>query len=446
MRRQRTNANLLIVTFLVTLLVFGVLHFLLPEDEVSEDEARRLSSFPELSYTDALTGQQAVKIEGWYNDQFPFRKVFISADRYWRATAYPNLNAGGAGLFLIPDESGDDLDPDPEPEPTLPPDPGTTDPSTQPSESQTTTQPVEPPPLDPIGEVVSSRGLLIINNRAMERYYGNEDSLTAYAGRLNALADKLGAGVQLYSLLAPTAIELYAPEEYHSGLSSQTYCMSLVREGLKPGIRSVKAYEELLLHRDKYIYYRTDHHWTGLGAYYAYQAFCDSAGLEAVPLEAMEHYEIEGNLLGSLYRVSQNEKLKNNPDTTEGWRPRVDYKATAWDDSAMTVTYQVRLNDERSKGANSYLNFSGGDRALLKIETSHQTGRRILVIKDSFGNALVPYLINHYDQVLVIDPRYYVKSLVSLVQENEITDLLVLNYMFGTSNATWLKGFDLIAK
>ena len=138
---------------------------------------------------------------------------------------------------------------------------------------------------------------------------------------------------------------------------------------------------------------------------------------------------------------------KNNPDTTEGWRPVVDsYKATAWDKGSMESSYQIRLNDERIKGGNSYLHFSGGDRALLKIETSHTSGRKILIVKDSFGNAFVPYLANHYDEIYVVDPRYYVRSIKTLVKENGITDVLILNYMFGTSNATWLKGFDAIAK
>jgi len=280
----------------------------------------------------------------------------------------------------------------------------------------------------------------------MERYYGNEKNLLAYADRLNTLNGKLGPDTRLYSLIIPTAIELYAPDEYHEGYASQERCIGIIQDALDPDVTSVAAYNELLFHRDQYIYYRTDHHWTGLGAYYAYTAFCRAAGLEALSLEDMEHYQIEGTYLGSLYRVSKDERLKNNPDTTEGWKPRAEYTATAWDNSEMTVTYKIRLNDERSKGGNSYLNYSGGDRALLKIETDHRIGRKILVVKDSFGNAFVPYLANHFDEVYVIDPRYYVRSMRSLVKENGITDVLVMNYMFGTSNATWLKGFDLIAK
>ena len=449
MKRRQKNQTIVSLVFLVTLLVFGVLHMIIPEQEVSEDEGRLLSHFPKLSYADALTGEQAVKIEKWYNDQFPFRNLFIRSGKGFRALAYPNMNPDGMAIQLIPDEEGVIPDPEPEPEPepqpTDPPPSGTTDPS-QTETGPAPTDPPTPPPLDPIDDIVSTKQPLFINKRAMERYYGNEDKLKAYAKRLNDLDTKLGSGVQLYSLIAPTAIELYAPDEHHSGYSSQIMCIGIVRDNLDANIKSVEAYEALLYHRDQYIYYRTDHHWTGLGAYYGYTAFCESAGLEPVALSDMEHYEIEGTYLGSLYRVSKNEMLQNNPDTTEGWRPNATYTATAWDNSEMTVTYQIRLNDERSKGSNSYLNFSGGDRALLKIVTDHSIGRKVLVIKDSFGNALVPYLANHFDEVYVVDPRYYVRSLNTLVKENGITDVLVLNYMFGTSNATWLSGFDLIAK
>lgn len=450
MPTRQKNQTILIVSFLVTLLVIGVLHLILPEQDISEDEGRRLSRFPELSYADALTGEQAVKIEKWYSDQFPFRESFISSGKTWRKLAYPNLNADGMAIYLIPDEEGSNL-PE-EPEPTEPPatDPvpsQSDDPDVTETENPTEpTSPPTPPPLAPDEEVISTKLLLIINKRAMERYYGNEDKLKAYAERLNAFDQKLGEGTQLYSLIAPTAIELFAPDEHHAGYSSQIMCIGIVNDALDANIRTVNAYDQLLFHRDQYIYYRTDHHWTGLGAYYAYVAFCESAGLDPLPLEAMEHYELEGTYLGSLYRVSKDEVLKNNPDTTEGWRPNAEYTATAWDSSEMTSSYKIRLNDERIKGGNSYLNFSGGDRALLKIETNHKNGRKILVVKDSFGNAFVPYLANHFEEIYVVDPRYYVRSLPTLVKDNGITDALILNYMFGTSNQTWLTGFDQIAK
>lgn len=451
MKIRQRNQTIVVISFLVSLLVIGVLHLLLPEEDISIDEGRSLSHFPKLLYADALTGEQAVKIEKWYNDQFPFRDSFIRAGKKIRTAAYPNLNPDGLAIFLIPDEQGveipDEPDPEPQPEPSQPTQPPVTLPGATETETQPApTSPPTPPPLDPVDEIINTKLLLIINQRAMERYYGNEEKLKAYADRLNALDKKLGTGVQVYSLIAPTAIELYAPEEHHSGYSSQVMCIGLVRDALDPAVKSVEAYEALLHHRDQYIYYRTDHHWTGLGAYYAYRAFCESAGLTPLDLSEMEHYQIEGEYLGSLYRVSKHEVLKKNPDTTEGWRPVAEYTATAWDNSEMTVTYKIRLNDERSKGANSYLNFSGGDRALLKIETDHQIGRKVLVVKDSFGNAFVPYLANHFDEVYVVDPRYYVRSLDKLVKDNGITDVIVLNYMFGTSNQTWLKGFDLIAK
>lgn len=450
MRTRQNNQTILIVSFLVALLVIGTLHLILPEQEMSEDEGRRLSRFPQLNYADALTGEQAVKIEKWYNDQFPFRGSFISAGKSWRKLAYPNLNSDGLAIFLIPDEEGSNLPDEPEiPEP-LPTDPSpvvTDGPDTTQTEGSTEpTSPPTPPPLAPDEEVISTKLLLIINKRAMERYYGNEEKLVAYAERLNAFDKKLGDNTKLYSLIAPTAIELFAPEEHHSGYSSQIMCIGIVNDALDPSVTAVNAYDQLLFHRDQYIYYRTDHHWTGLGAYYAYVAFCESAGLTPTPLDAMEHYDIEGTYLGSLYRVSKNEVLQNNPDTTEGWRPNAEYTATAWDSGDMASSYKIRLNDERIKGGNSYLNFSGGDRALLKVETNHQNGRKILVVKDSFGNAFVPYLANHFEEIYVVDPRYYVKSLPKLVEENGITDALVLNYMFGTSNQTWLSGFDQIAK
>ena len=117
MKTRQTNQTLVVISFLVSLLVIGVLHLILPEEDVSLDEGRTLSHFPKLLYADALSGEQAVKIEKWYNDQFPFRDSFIRAGKSWRAKAYPNLNPDGLAIFLIRDEEGQETPDTPEPQP-----------------------------------------------------------------------------------------------------------------------------------------------------------------------------------------------------------------------------------------------------------------------------------------------------------------------------------------
>ncbi|MGI6090325.1 MAG: DHHW family protein [Saccharofermentanales bacterium] len=469
MRTRTRNQIITIYTFVIFLLAVGFLHIILPSKEISEDEGRKLRTFPKLNLEDARTGQQAANIEGWFSDQFPFRPTLITIGKNWRSLAFPNLNPDGLQITPISHDLAVAEDPDNDPDveldnpgaqsPTpdeteLHGEPGqsnleqpNTDVSVSPTPEATDPPVEEPPPLDE-GEFKKTKvGIVITNDRAMEMYYGNEKKLKAYADRLNKLDSILPQTTQVFSLVVPTAIELYAPDQYHSGYSSQKDCIGIINDSLASGIKSINAYDRLLNNRDKYIYFRTDHHWTGLGAYYAYVAFCETAGWNAVPLEKMEHYKLEGTYLGSLYRATKEQALKNNPDTTEGWKPVVgEYTATAWDSGKMDKSYQIKLNNPKVNGSNSYLNYSGGDRALLKIATSHSSGRKILVIKDSFGNAFVPYLVNHYDEVYVVDTRYYERSLQALVKDNGITDVMVLNYMFGTSNATWLKGFDKINK
>lgn len=475
--QKKLNHNILAISFVATLSVMGILHFLLPGHDISLEEGRRLNRFPALSYDDAVSGRQAENIENWYSDQFPFRESLIKMGKQMQRIAFPNLNAGGLELVfishdMVPEdetpgaevdvpEQTDNLQPGgidnsqgSEDTPPAKTDPAAANPDdtvSQPTEIDPETDPAATEgkpviPDVPLGEVeeVSKVGVIIMGNRAMENYYGKEEKLKAYAGRLNEMAAGWASELNFYSMVVPTAIELYAPEQYHSGYSSQQTCIGIIQSELSSKIKSVKALEKLLEHRDKYIYFRTDHHWTGLGAYYGYVAFCEASGWTPVPLDSMEHYDIEGTFLGALYRTTKHPILESNPDTTEGWRPIVEYTATAWDKGDLASSYKVKLNNTKSKGGNSYLNFSGGDRALLKITTSNQSGRKILVVKDSFGNALVPYLVNHYDEIYVVDPRYYVNSLKKLTRENKITDLLVANYMFGTSNKSWLKGFDAI--
>ncbi|MGI6157919.1 MAG: DHHW family protein [Saccharofermentanales bacterium] len=457
-RTRQINQMIALVVFLVTLLVFGILHIILPDQDISVDEGRELQSFPKLTYEDLRSGELAPKMDGWYNDQFPFRDGLLSIGNAWRAVAYPNLNADGVAILPVqnldvigkpgtPDATDPaDVPPETTPVETAPKatDPEATVPAT--TMPPTTTEPPKPPPL-PAGNVddrTQSLGVIILNNRIMERYYGTPSKLEAYGDRLSRLNQALPDTTTLYSLIVPTAIEIYGPDAYHAGYSSQKDCIDIVRTRLDSDIESVRALENLLLHRDEYLYFRTDHHWTMRGAYYAYVAFCESAGLTPVPMDQMEHYELEGTFLGSLYRLVKDQRFQKHADTTEGWRPNAEYTATAWDKGDMKSSYQIRLNDTRVKGAYSYLHFSGGDRALLKITTNHQSGRRIVMIKDSFGNAFTPLLANHFDEIYVIDPRYYERDLMTLIRDEDITDVLILNGMFSTSGKIYLDGFDAI--
>lgn len=111
----------------------------------------------------------------------------------------------------------------------------------------------------------------------MSLYGGDPASGKWYAQVLNSYHEEL-PDVQIYNMIIPTAIEFYVPDKYRDLTQSQKAMIDLVYGTLDPSIKKVDAYSELAAHTDEYIYFRTDHHWTGLGAYYAYRAFCGRRG------------------------------------------------------------------------------------------------------------------------------------------------------------------------
>ena len=206
-------------------------------------------------------------------------------------------------------------------------------------------------------------------------------------------------------------------------------------------MRAVDIYSVLAQHTDEPIYLRTDHHWAPLGAYYAAQEFARVAG---VPFGDLSRYEehVVHRFVGSMYGYSQNVAVKKAPEDFVYHIPtEVEYTTTYVNytlDEEFHVTGESRpykskyfFSFKDGSGA-AYTTFMGGDIKLTKVETSTHNGRRLLVFKDSFGNAVPGYLFYSFEEIHVADFRYFTKDVVSYVDENHITDILFANNITNT--------------
>ncbi len=261
----------------------------------------------------------------------------------------------------------------------------------------------------------------------MQSFSGGPGGSTAYAEALNAIHGAVGDRATIYSIIVPTAQEFYLPEPAHGDERANilgTYSL------LADGIRRVDAHAELAAHADENIYFRTDTHWTGLAGYYAYRAFCRAAALEPVPLERMERRVLNGAWLGSLYRITRDSSLR--PDEVEILVPPAQAELRIPGpngDSDRTVP----LFRERSPG---YSVFLSGDRPITVGTTSTHNGRRVILVKNSYGNAFGVHLVSHYEQVVFIDYRTFRGNLLEILGESEMpTDLLFMNGSL-TSNSS----------
>lgn len=265
------------------------------------------------------------------------------------------------------------------------------------------------------------------------------DVLASFAGRLKGQAE-------VYDVLVPTNAEFYRPYARRAESKSQWTNIQAIYEKMEAGgVHTVDAYSQLAAHADEYVYFRTDHHWTGLGAYYAYRAFCEKAGLTAQPLSDWETRTKEG-FLGSSYNDTGDKNLKAHPDT-------VDYYITCAssaqadfvDRAGNTFTHEYPWS-EASAGSNSYGVFIWADNPYYHCSTGAASGRSALLVKESFGNAFAPFLFSQYSDVYVVDFRYWTGSLADLVAQKGIDTVIFLNNTFSANTQAQVEKIAAIAK
>ncbi len=311
--------------------------------------------------------------------------------------------------------------------------------NTETTAAQSTTEPTTAPP--EVGAyTVTPNYIVVTGDAAMEMYSVSKQKLNDYAATVNTLASACPE-VKVYCLLAPTRIEFYGPEEYRTGSHSQKRGIDIAYGALADNVVKVNAYDSLSRHTDEYLYFRTDHHWTARGAYRAYEAFCASAGFTCKPLSDHATDRLDG-FVGSMYRYTKSESLKNNPDFVEVFYPTVEasgqfYSTPAMDDGKNLRIISTNITDSSSK----YMAFIQGDKPLIKMTTNVGNGQKILLIKESYGNAFAPFLLENYSEVYVLDPRQegvQGMNLPQFLRDNGIQNVIFLNYMMAPSNSKYM--------
>lgn len=406
---KRVPLNILL--FLVPLFLLSAINLLGPQGgDLSGLEQRRLKSLPPLTGASVVSGAYFKAFDEYFADRFIFRDRLIR----WGATLNQLRGfAGQDGAKLVVTTGDNGFQ------------------GNQPTEASPSAQP-DPPPEEQ-GEGLDSRSaILVVNNRGMELFTYAPASTERYAEAINRFQAGLSGDVQSYVLLAPTQIEFHNTTAKYKDLTSpQRPAIQAVYDRLDTAITSVDAYQAIAAHTDQYLYFRTDHHWTALGAYYAYTAFIQAAGDQPVPLEKFTTEEVPG-FLGTTYSRTLSPRLAQVPDTVHLYRPEVEYQYDIFWTPEQPARAQL-FNMAQAEAKGKYGIFLGGDVPLGRISTSLKNGRKIAVIKDSYANAFVPFLVNHYEEIYVIDPRQFPHNIHTFIREQGIDEVLFLNYILVTS-------------
>ena len=276
------------------------------------------------------------------------------------------------------------------------------------------------------GVIVSPAGL-----RAMENFGGSADAGRLTAAKLNSFKKAVGSDVDVYVLCAPLASAFYAPEQYSGAITRHQDCFYALRDALE-GVKYVDALGNLSLHVAEPIYSRTDHHWNALGAYYAAQQFAKTAGLPFDGLDTFTERSASG-VLGSLYGYTKDPLLAANPDVFTWYEPTRAHEVTylSPDYASGGITGRTLFSS-----ATGYIKFIYGDSYTTRIKTDAGTGRRLLLFKDSYGNALAPFLLSMYDEIYIADFRYFKYGAKRFIADRGITDVCFSLCAFATATGS----------
>ncbi len=265
-------------------------------------------------------------------------------------------------------------------------------------------------------------------------YFGKQDTLINRVkdpdpekldqdmGYLDALVGNVS--VPVYFGLIPSAAEIWrdrlpagAPTADERAVIDQLY--------FSTGASTIDMYGALEAHSEEDLYYRTDHHWTSLGAFYGANAIFEAMGLEPIRLEDYTKTTVSDQFYGTSFSTSGVRWLP--PDSIDAYVPDQGIKVTSYfkgtpEEGSLYVDSWLAEKDK-------YSYFLGGRQPLCVVEKEGSAGPRVLVIRDSYSDSLAPFLTERFSEVHLFDPRDNLTSIKDYVEEHEI-DAVVVLYSF----------------
>lgn len=233
--------------------------------------------------------------------------------------------------------------------------------------------------------------------------------------------------IPMYMMLVPNAANIESGKLPGFAVTEdQNQIFRNIQKELGDYINWVDVTKTLKKHKSEDIYYHTDHHWTTLGAFYAFQELASSMKLDTSKVSEWKSYAVTSEFNGTLSATSgyetgyeepiyvyAPENIEDAPEVVVNYVNEKKKTATLYDSSKL---------EEKDK----YAMFLGGNFPMIDIRTTADTTDRLLLIKDSYANCLVPFLVPYYREIIIIDPRYYYGDITEVMESNKITSVLFL--------------------
>ncbi|MBQ7473996.1 MAG: hypothetical protein IJS79_06595 [Oscillospiraceae bacterium] len=450
--RRAVRRRKMATPFFAVLFSLALIALIIPlRPTESMREKRRLAEFPKLTAQTLLNGDFFDGVSTWYSDTFPGREVWLDV-----ATGMNNLHgittnvidysqlkadaSGGEEEYLPlptpePTPAAAEETPDAEAEPTPTPEPTpvpTPEPTPYYEEIDTPTESVETwGGLGDNDEKVIHGAALQIGGAAFEKFTFNEGLTTLNANMVSRAAGIAKEyDVRFFDMPIPASVGVLLSSDLldRLGMDDQGKAIAFKFEKESDDVIKVNVFNTLIRHNSEYIYFRTDHHWTALGAYYAYETFCRMADFEPVPLEEFTELDM-GRSLGSFYSTSP-APAKLEEDELYAYSPPGDIEMDVYKNGTHFSAEPI-IDMSQSSIFSKYMAFLGGDHTMTVLTNNDlPDAPNCVVYKDSYGNPFVLYLTQHYHRVYALDFRQYdAMGMRSFIQAYHINDVILAESM-----------------
>jgi len=427
---MQNKIYIILITFVF--LAFTVVFDTFPRSTYSELEKRDLAKFPEFSWEKLASGDFTKSINTWFSDSEPFRDVFMFVSMEQKDLLGLNLGGEEQVTFHASSDgpaSGGDVSLEEGP---MEDDMEMAERNVDEYKNNVTAEE---------NAKIANKGIIIVGKgdkiRALMAYGGSSKGGVKYAESANQYKKVFGPNVNVYCMVIPTAVDFYCPDKAKRCSNEERPTINNIYAHLASDVHAVDVYTALGQHVKEDIFLRTDHHWAPLGAFYAAQQFAKVAKVPFKPLSSYER-KVVRRYVGSMYGYSKDIALKKNPEDFVYYVPKNVKYTTYYTDYRINKNYQVIGEGRPYKGiffykykdgnGGAYCTFMGGDTRITRVVTSTKNHRRVLILKDSFGNALPGYLFYSFEEVHVVDYRYFKKNM-NVKMEKLLLQLKTCIYM-----------------
>lgn len=249
----------------------------------------------------------------------------------------------------------------------------------------------------------------------------NEQYLQKNIQAINTLADSGTATV--YTMIVPNAVSIISDKlPANAPVHSQDGDLTTFRASLSANVHDIDVKASLLAHNQEEIYYHTDHHWTTTGAYYGFLDLAQVLGIDTTTIN-YQTYKIASDFSGTMASTSG---YSGKKDTIEVYVPKENTPEYVLEYVEEQEKKASVYNTEMLETKDKYAVFLGGNSPIIRINTTAETERKIMIIKDSYANCLIPFLTPYFKEIVVVDPRYYYGNIYEELSSQGITEVLFL--------------------